>query len=97
MPICSVDRQGRAPARLLVGRGSRTIIDSAEAADDIDKSGAAYLRTCRAVIDRLVTARRVFWPIASISRETTRFFGLTARPFGSLAAPKKTDERDSSH
>jgi hypothetical protein len=38
MPICSVDRQGRAPARLLVGRGSRTIT---EAADDIDKSGAA--------------------------------------------------------
>jgi hypothetical protein len=41
MPICSVDRQGRAPARLLVGRGSRTSIDSAEAADNIDKSGAA--------------------------------------------------------
>jgi hypothetical protein len=43
------------------------------------------LRTCRAVIERLVTARRVFVPIDIIRQDTTSFSGLKSTPLGSLA------------
>ena len=46
------------------------------------------LRTCRAVIERLVTARRVFVPIDIIRQDTTSFSGLKSTSLGSLAPPK---------